>query len=152
VLGIPELGCDENVLTLEVGDLAAESLLQGLSNLLLVAVDLCEIKVTVASLESLEDGSADLTWLSLPCAETKLAAKISNRCVQVGCLFGYSRNGSASVESNLPSERHDCNWCNWVARRKKAKSLELSEMRMFWAFKRGLGKSCRRWDGGVRRH
>jgi hypothetical protein len=43
VLGVPELGCDEDVLTLEVRDLAAEGLLESLSDLLLVAIDLGEI-------------------------------------------------------------------------------------------------------------
>ena len=69
VLRVPELGCDEEVLTL---DALAESLLEGLSNLLLVAVDLGKINVLVASLESLVDGGLNLTGLSLPCSKTQL--------------------------------------------------------------------------------
>lgn len=84
MLGVPQLRCDEDVLTFEVGDLAAEGLLEGLCDLLLVAVDLGEIEVTVASLERLKDSSANLTGLSLPCAETKLAVKISNCHVSAG--------------------------------------------------------------------
>ena len=126
MLGVPELGCDEDVLTLEVGDLAAEGLLESLSDLLLVAIDLGEIQVTVTSLESLKDSGADLTRLGLPCAETKLAVTISNRHVSAGCLFGYSRNGSASVESNLPSERHDCNLVVWGIERKSKEFVMVS--------------------------
>jgi hypothetical protein len=69
VLRIPKLGCDEDILALQVGHLAAEGLLERAGDLLLVAVDLGEIQVTVASLERLEDGSLNLTWLGLPRTE-----------------------------------------------------------------------------------
>ena len=72
MLRVPELGCDEDVLALEAGYFAAKSLLERLRNLLLVAVDLGEIKVAVTSFERLEDGSADLTRLSLPCTKAQL--------------------------------------------------------------------------------
>jgi hypothetical protein len=38
VLGVPKLRCDENILSLQVRDLAAECLLERLSDLLLVSV------------------------------------------------------------------------------------------------------------------
>jgi hypothetical protein len=38
VLGVPELGSDEDILALQVGDLSAKCLLERLSNLLLVSV------------------------------------------------------------------------------------------------------------------
>jgi hypothetical protein len=92
VLGVPQLGCDEDVLALESRNLTAESLLEGLSDLLLVAVDLGKIKVTVASLESLKDGSANLTRLGLPCTKTQLtengvlAMRIAGHWIGLGCL------------------------------------------------------------------
>jgi hypothetical protein len=67
VLGVPQLGCDEDVLALQT---TVESLLERLCDLLLVAVDLGEVEMAVAGLESLLDGGTDLTRLSLPCAET----------------------------------------------------------------------------------
>jgi hypothetical protein len=67
--------------------------------------------VTVASLESLKDGSANLTRLGLPCTKTQLTENnVLAMCIAghwVG-LFRYSRDGVAAVESNLPAERHDC--------------------------------------------
>ena len=72
VLRVPELGGDEDVLTL---DALAESSLEGVGNLLLVAVDLGEIDVLVAGLEGLVDGGLDLARLSLPCTESQLTAR-----------------------------------------------------------------------------
>jgi hypothetical protein len=69
VLRVPELGGDEDVLAL---DALAESSLEGVGNLLLVAVDLGEIDVLVTGLEGLVDSGLDLTGLSLPCAESQL--------------------------------------------------------------------------------
>jgi hypothetical protein len=69
VLRVPELGGDENVLTL---DALAESSLEGVGNLLLVAVDLGQIDVLVTGLEGLIDGGLDLAGLSLPCTESQL--------------------------------------------------------------------------------
>ena len=74
VLGVPELGCDEEILTL---DALSESLLESLSDLLLVAVDLSKINVLVAGLEGLVDGGLNLTGLGLPCSKTQLAVKSS---------------------------------------------------------------------------
>lgn len=69
VLRVPELRGDEDVLTL---DALAESSLEGVGDLLLVAVDLGEINVLVASLEGLVDGGLDLAGLCLPGTETQL--------------------------------------------------------------------------------
>lgn len=69
VLRVPELGGDEDVLTL---DALAESSLEGIGNLLLVAVDLGQINVLVTSLESLVDGGLDLARLGLPGTKTQL--------------------------------------------------------------------------------
>jgi hypothetical protein len=69
VLRVPELGGDEDVLTLNA---LAESSLEGVGNLLLVAVDLGKIDVLVTGLEGLVDGGLDLTGLSLPCTESQL--------------------------------------------------------------------------------
>jgi hypothetical protein len=73
VLRVPELGRDEDVLTL---DTLAESSLEGVGNLLLVAVDLGKIDVLVAGLEGLVDGGLDLTGLSLPCTESQLTVVV----------------------------------------------------------------------------
>jgi hypothetical protein len=89
VLVVPELSGDEDVLALETRDLV-ESLLDTLTNLTLVLVDLGKIKVTVASLEGLVDTVADLTRGSLPCAVTDLG------------------NLPSRVESDSATERHDC--------------------------------------------
>lgn len=91
VLRVPELGCDEEVLTL---DALAEGPLESLRNLLLVAVDLGKIDVLVASLESLVDGSFNLTGLGLPCSKTQLAKASSvfgNILLVSGVLTGWRR-------------------------------------------------------------
>lgn len=69
VLRVPELGGDEEVLAL---DALAESLLEGVGDLLLVAVHLGQVNVLVAGLERLVDGGLDLAGLGLPCAESQL--------------------------------------------------------------------------------
>lgn len=69
VLRVPQLRCNKDILAL---DALSESLLEGLSDLLLVAVDLGQINVLVASLEGLVDGSLNLPGLSLPCSKTQL--------------------------------------------------------------------------------
>lgn len=69
MLRIPKLRCDEDIFTLEASNLAAKSLLESLRDLLLVTVDLGEINVTVAALQSLKDGGFNLTRLSLPSAK-----------------------------------------------------------------------------------
>ncbi|KAI6773611.1 hypothetical protein HG531_000460 [Fusarium graminearum] len=89
VLVVPKLSGDEDVLTLKARDLA-EGLLDTLTNLTLVLVDLGKIEVTVASLKGLVDTIADLTGSSLPCAVADL-----------GDL-------PARVESDSSTERHDC--------------------------------------------
>lgn len=153
MLRVPELGCDEDVLTLEVGDLAAESLLEGLSDLLLVAIDLGEIKVAVASLEGLEDGGADLTRLSLPCAESKLARKISNCyvCLRGVCLGTHGMAAPVLRVTFLPRDMFAIGELG-VSRR-KSKEFVSGAMRMFWTFKRCLGKKLSEvgWRGR-RRH
>jgi hypothetical protein len=91
VLRVPELGCDEEVLTL---DTLAESLLEGLSNLLLVAINLGKVNVLVAGLESLVDGGLNLARLSLPCSKTQLAVTLSvlnGRLLVTGVLTGWRR-------------------------------------------------------------
>jgi hypothetical protein len=80
VLRVPQLGCDEDVLALKT---AVESLLERLCDFLLVAVDLSEVEMAVAGLEGLLDGGTDLARLSLPRAETQLAAIESVSCVIV---------------------------------------------------------------------
>lgn len=87
MLGIPELGCDENVLALETGNLAAESLLQRSCNLLLVAVDLGEIQVAVASLEGLKNGGTNLARLSLPSTKAQLTE--GNELADIKCTWGF---------------------------------------------------------------
>jgi hypothetical protein len=106
MLRIPELGCDEDVLALKARDLAAEGLLESLRNLLLVAVDLCEVQVAVAGLECFEDGGLDLTRLGLPGAKTQLTVNRVSNAVLEGA--GYSRDFGACVEGNGSSEGHVC--------------------------------------------
>lgn len=79
MLRVPELRCDEDILALEARDLATKSLLEGLCNLLLVAIDLGEIQMTVANLEGLKNGSANLTGLSLPRTKAQLPGQNSNQ-------------------------------------------------------------------------
>lgn len=67
VLRVPELGSDEDILSLEARDLS-KGLLQGLGDLRLVSVDLGEIQVSVSNLEGLVDTLTDLTGGGLPCA------------------------------------------------------------------------------------
>jgi hypothetical protein len=91
VLRVPELGCDEEVLTL---DTLAECPLESLSDLLLVAIDLGKINVLVASLESLVDGGLDLTGLGLPCSKTQLAMVLlvsGGRLLFTRVLTGWRR-------------------------------------------------------------
>lgn len=65
VVGVPQLGGDEDVLTLQAGDVG-EGLLDALADLLLVTVDLGQVEVAVASLQGLVDTGADLTGGGLP--------------------------------------------------------------------------------------
>ncbi|KAI6776858.1 hypothetical protein HG530_000803 [Fusarium avenaceum] len=89
VLVVPELSSDEDVLTLEAIDLA-DSLLDTLTNLTLVLVDLGEIEVAVAGLEGLVDTVANLAGGSLPGAVADLGDLV------------------ARVEGDCSTERHDC--------------------------------------------
>lgn len=95
MLRVPELGCDENVLALEAGYLAAKRLLESTSDLFLVAVDLGKVNVAVTSLESLEYGRLDLAGLGLPCAKTQLAVSLLVACLRsssgglTGCGHRY---------------------------------------------------------------
>lgn len=63
MLRVPELGCDEDILTLETRNSSAERLLEGFCDLFLVAIDLGEIKVTVAGLQGFQNGGLNLTGL-----------------------------------------------------------------------------------------
>ena len=65
MLVVPQLGGNEDVLTLEARDLS-ESLLDALGDLLLVLVDLGQVEMAVAGLESLEHAGTDLAGLGLP--------------------------------------------------------------------------------------
>ena len=112
MLGVPELGCDEDVLALETRDAAVKGLLESSCNLLLVAVDLCEIEMAVAGLESFEDSSLDLARLSLPCAKTQLTVELLAARLVVAS-FRYSRDGGARVELDGSSERH-CEDLMWI--------------------------------------
>lgn len=90
VAGVPELGGDEDVLALEAGDVG-DGAADALTNLALVAVDLGQIEVAVAGLESLVDAVANLTGGGLPGAVAETG--------QLG----------AGVEGDGLSERH-CEW------------------------------------------
>lgn len=68
---VPQLGGDEEVLALETE--LFDALVQTLGDLLLVLVDLGQIEVAVASLESLVDANGDLTGLGLPGAVAESA-------------------------------------------------------------------------------
>ncbi len=67
---VPQLGGDEDVLTLQARHLS-KGTLEALANLLLVLVDLGQIEMTVSGLEGLVDASADLTRGRLPGAVAK---------------------------------------------------------------------------------
>ena len=86
---VPQLGGDEDVLTLQSWDII-KGLLDALSDFLLVAVDLGKIEVAVSRLKSFIDGLADLTRLGLPGSKAQ------------------GGNGVASVELDGFTERHDC--------------------------------------------
>jgi hypothetical protein len=62
---------DENVLTLEAGDVLVGAL-DALGDLALVLVDGGQVKVAVADLEGLVDGLADLAGGRLPGTESQL--------------------------------------------------------------------------------
>lgn len=87
VLVVPQLGGNEDVFTLEAGNVSVGTL-NALANLLLVAINLGQIKVAVAGLESLINTIANLARSSLPGA-------ISN-----------PRDSVARVEGDGLSERH----------------------------------------------
>lgn len=87
VLVIPQLGGNEDVLTLQARNIG-QCALDALSDLFLVAIDLGQIKVAVACLESLIDTIADLARCSLPGA-------VSN-----------TRNGVTRIEGDGLAERH----------------------------------------------
>lgn len=69
VLRVPELGGDEEILTL---DALAESSLEGVGNFLLVTINLGKIDVLVTSLEGFVDGRLDLAGLGLPGTKAQL--------------------------------------------------------------------------------
>lgn len=71
---VPQLGGDEKVLSLETKVLQA--LVETLSDLLLVLVDLGQIKVTVSGLQGLVDADGNLTGLGLPGAVAESAVVI----------------------------------------------------------------------------
>lgn len=76
MLRVPELGGDEDILTLEAGNATIEGLLESLGNFLLVAIHLREIDVSVTGLESFKNGDLDLTGLGLPCTKSQLTVQI----------------------------------------------------------------------------
>jgi len=105
VLRVPELGGDEDVLAL---DALAESSLEGVGNLLLVAVDLGQIDVLVAGLEGLVNGGLDLAGLSLPCTESQLTGLLLVETHKACAAAAEdSRDRGAGVELDSTSERHD---------------------------------------------
>ena len=84
MLRVPKLGDDEKILALDTK--LGEGLLESASDLLLVAVDLCQVNVLVASLEGLVDSSLDLAGLGLPRAEAQLTVvwRLAVRSVDQG--------------------------------------------------------------------
>jgi len=106
MLRVPELGCDEDVFTLEAWNSSAESLLESLCDLFLVAVDLGKIEVTVASLESFQDGDLDLTRLCLPGAESQLTGELQSASYHDAGQTRHLRDAGTSVQLDGPSERH----------------------------------------------
>lgn len=87
MLVVPELGGDEDVLTLQAGNIGQPSL-DALTDFFLVAIDLGQVKVAVSGLESLVDAVAHLSRSSLPSA-------VSN-----------ARDGMARVKRDSLAERH----------------------------------------------
>lgn len=78
VLAVPQLGGDEEVLTLEAGNILVGAL-DAVRNLTLVLVDGSQVQVTVAGLQGLVDGLADLARGRLPGTESQLAVmRVSN--------------------------------------------------------------------------
>lgn len=66
---VPELGSNEDVFTFQPGNIC-QAALNPFANLLLVAVDLGQVEVAVASLDGFIDSVADLARCSLPSAIT----------------------------------------------------------------------------------
>jgi hypothetical protein len=86
VLRVPKLGGDEDILTLQTGDLG-ERLLESFADLGLVSVNLGEIQVAVSNLEGLVDTLADLTRRGLPCAVTQkrdLGTSVESKGLSLG--------------------------------------------------------------------
>jgi hypothetical protein len=107
VLGVPELGGDEDVLALEAGNTAVKGLLERARNLLLVAVDLGEIEMAVSGLEGFEYGRLNLTRLGLPCSKSQCATTVSALHWNNGITRDV-RDGGTGIEGSFLSERHDC--------------------------------------------
>ena len=106
VLAVPELGGNEDILTLNVELL--EGALDTDRDFLLVLVDGSQIQVTVTGLQGLVDSFADLTGGRLPGTESQGAVRMVS--VDIPSSIGFHvniRNFSAGVEGNLLAERHD---------------------------------------------
>lgn len=108
VLRVPELRCDEEILTL---DALAESLLEGLSDLLLVAVNLSKVNVLVTSLESLVDGGFNLARLSLPCSETQLTVPLSACFIALDCWGTHGIEAPVLSFTVRPRDMMCIAWC-----------------------------------------
>lgn len=65
----PQLGCDENILSLYAG---IECLLQSFSDFILVAIDVCAVDVGVSVLKGVGNGFLDLSGSGLPSSFQKL--------------------------------------------------------------------------------
>lgn len=121
MLVVPELGGDEDVFTLEAGNIG-QATLDTLTDLLLVAINLGQIKVAVAGLESLVDAVADLARCSLPGA-------VSN-----------ARDGMARVERDSLAERHCAevflvNRGNWRCSNEERKFVDAIDATEGWKSK-----------------
>jgi hypothetical protein len=86
VLRVPELRSDENILTLQVGDLSTESLLERLSNLLLVSVAMF-IVISTSSLRMTTSNSS---------IEYEFRSRMSRMYLHLGQILFAMLDGSRS--------------------------------------------------------
>ena len=106
MLAVPELGSDEDILTLDVELL--EGALDTDGDFLLVLVDGGQIQVTVTGLQGLVDGLTDLTGGRLPSTESQGTAEMVSVDIPSCVRFHVNiRDFGAGVEGNLLVERHD---------------------------------------------
>lgn len=95
VLGVPQLGGDEEILALQTRNILVGALDAG-SNLALVLVDGGQVEMTVAGLERLVDGLTDLTGFGLPGTKAQLAAIWVSRAAYHGGE-GTGREGTYGI-------------------------------------------------------